>query len=79
MAKLSALRNANLKTSGKYDMAAFEQRVQQAQAESDAATRKARDEEWWAQQAQRVYGDAKTEAQAQTTPAGTPQTGTGTR
>jgi colicin import membrane protein len=79
VAKLAALRNANVKASGKYDMAAFEQRVQQAQAEYDAADQKARDQEWWAQKAERVYGDAKSELQAQTAPAGTPQTGTGSR
>jgi hypothetical protein len=79
VAKLRALRSANVPTAGKYDMVAFEQRVQKAQAAYQSAQQKAKDQEWWAQKAQRIYGDAKSEFQAQTAPASTPQTGTGSR
>ena len=79
VAKLEALRGVNSQAAGKYDMAGFQQRVQKAQGEYQAADQKAKDQEWWAQQAQRTYGDAKSEFQAQTSPSGTPQTGTGSR
>ncbi|WP_248353611.1 hypothetical protein [Anaeromyxobacter oryzae] len=77
VAKLQALQNANVQTAGKYDMTGFEQRVQSAEADYRSAQQKAKDQEWWAQKAQRVYGDAKSELEAQTAPVGTPQTGTG--
>ena len=79
VAKLEALRGVNSQAAGKYDMAGFQQRVQKAQGEYQAADQKAKDQEWWAQQAHRTYGDAKSEFQAQTSPSGTPQTGTGSR
>lgn len=79
VAKLHALRSANPQTAGKYDMAGFQQRAQKAQADFEAAEQKAKDEDWWAQQAHRTFGDAQSEFRAQTAPAGTPQTGTGSR
>jgi hypothetical protein len=79
LAKVQALRSANVQTTGKYDLTAFEQRVQKAQADYQSLEQKARNQEWWAQKAQRVYGDAQRELQAQTAPATTPQTGTGSR
>lgn len=79
LAKLQALRKADTQAANKYDIGAHEQRVQQAQAGLDSAQQQARDQQWWAQQAQRVYADAQRELRAQTSATGSSQTGTGSR
>jgi len=77
VSKLEALRRAGVPTSGTYDMAALEKNVLQAQATRDSAEQKARNAQWWAEEAHHVYGDAQRGLQAQTTPTGTAPTGTG--
>jgi hypothetical protein len=77
LAKLQALQQGQVPAAGKYDMAKFQQRVDKAQKDFDAALQKTRDQELQATAAQRAYEDAQQQAQAQTVPLGTPQTGTG--
>jgi hypothetical protein len=78
LAKLQALQQAQVPAAGKYDLAKFQQRVDRAQKDFDAALQKTRDEEAQATAAQRTFEDAQHEAQAQAVPVSSPPTGTGT-